>query len=287
MHTRLSDNKRRGFPAVILVLWIMLASLSCAAQNGEKMPDSISTSVDSLSPVTTNTVTVTPPSSSDSVNTAGVDTFRQETQVPAEPATLRQTPDSALLAYKNDKDFSYANDPSYWVREKPRETEGFGSFLDRFFRNGAAKYLLYLLLAGLLLFALYKIIAGNNLHLFYRTPRKLAAGGDSQDGTDLDEKDLEKKIEESLRSGDHRMAVRYLFLKALRSLGEKRLIQYHPQATNQEYIGQMTSHPQGKDFLFLANAYEYIWYGDFSLNTEQYGRVEKKFQDFYNQTDSL
>jgi hypothetical protein len=313
MHTRLSDIIRKGRLAAVLVPLTMLTGLSCLAQDSGRLPDSIRTETDSLTTAATTTIgTVEPPAVTDSSSVT--DSVKSDaSSSPAYIATLRQVPDSVIIRLNRDKDFAYANDPSYWIREGSQSGKGkkgkrgnkggkendkndnnnnnsndddSGSFLDKFVMSGGFKFFLYLLLGGVLLFALYKIIAGNNLHLFYRGPRKIPGGKDPEDVADMDEGDLERKIQEALRAGDHRTAVRYLFLKTLRLLNEKQLIVYHPQATNQEYIGQMRSLPQGKNFLFLAHAYEYIWYGDFPLSRDQFGQVENKFQDFYKEINA-
>jgi hypothetical protein len=308
MHTRSSDIKRKGCVPPLLVLLTMIMALPCLAQKVDRLPDSLSTSIDSLSPENTTIGTVEPPGSgvtssdasvsasaatdSSSASSSGSGSSDQPAAT-AEAPTLRQIPDSSIAHLKKDKDFSYANDPAWWAREGTRPGKGDkgnenndDSFWDRLAGNGAFRLIFYLLLGGLLSFALYKIIAGNNLHLFYRAPLRIPDGKDPDDGTDLNEEDLERKIREALRSGDHRTGIRWLFLKSLRLLNDKRLIVYHPQGTNQEYIGQLGSLPPGKNFLFLANAYEYIWYGDFPLNEEQYGLVEQKFQDFYKEINT-
>jgi hypothetical protein len=301
MHTRPSHIKRKGCVAALLVLATLITALPCLAQKGNRLPDSISTSIDSLPPESTTIGAAeapgTLPGSDVSRAAASTDTSSSsgasspdKSITPAESPTLRQIPDTAIAHLNREKDFSYANDPAFWVREGTGSGEGKEdddrSFLERLVNNGLFRLFLYLLLGGVLSFALYKIIAGNNLHLFYRPPLRIPDGKDPDDGTDLNEEDLEKRIREALRSGDHRTGIRWLFLKSLRLLNDRRLIVYHPQATNQEYIAQLGSLPPGKNFLFLANAYEYIWYGDFPLNEEQYGLVEKKFQDFYKEINT-
>jgi hypothetical protein len=77
------------------------------------------------------------------------------------------------------------------------------------------------------------------------------------------------------------MGTRYLFLTTLRMLDQQGLIRYQAKATNQEYVMQMSAHQEGPRFRFLADAYDHIWYGNFSLTEQQFGRLLGYFEDFY------
>ena len=80
------------------------------------------------------------------------------------------------------------------------------------------------------------------------------------------------------------MAVRYLFLKTLRLLNERELIKYHIQATNREYVRQLSGSALGDPFRFLTGAYEKVWYGEFSLSEGQFEKLYPYFTDFYKMT---
>lgn len=273
MYVPFRNIKRTASLTAVLVILFITAGLSCPAQNGDRLPDSVSTAVDS-----------TPSETTDNTVSSSADSGRQEEATPvADSVILRAVPESEIVRYKKKEVFDYANDPSYWMREQPavNKENGFLVFLTKLVSSNAFWFLLYALLTGVLLFALYKIITENNLHLFYKSPRKAKTVTGAEDGTDLEEEDLDRKIQEALRAKDHRLGTRYLFLKALRLLNERDLIGYHAQATNQEYISQMSTHAQGKSFRFLAEAYEHVWYGEFSLSEEQFAWLVQYFQDFY------
>ena len=84
---------------------------------------------------------------------------------------------------------------------------------------------------------------------------------------------------------EYRMATRYLYLKTLRHLAGLELIQWHSQATDEEYIRQMNARPQGDSFRWLTSAYERVWYGKFPLDEHQFSRLSQYFQDFYKDID--
>ena len=82
------------------------------------------------------------------------------------------------------------------------------------------------------------------------------------------------------------MATRYMYLKSLQRLDLAGLIRYHPQATNHEYTRQLSAHALSADFGLLTHIYEYIWYGEFSVNEEQFAMVQAHFDKFYKSVRS-
>ena len=66
------------------------------------------------------------------------------------------------------------------------------------------------------LFIIYRIIVVNKLYLFYNSKKTKAV--DEGEVTDLQDINLDEKIQQALAAGDHRMAVRYMYLKALKLL---------------------------------------------------------------------
>jgi hypothetical protein len=261
--------KRSGSITALLVLLFLAAGFYCPAQNSNKLPDSVSTETESISEQPLDAAPAPP-----------VDAPRKDSETITHDTVLfRKVPDTEINRYKKDKDFAYANDPAYWVQEPPDNSSGFWIFLARLLASRAFRLFVYIFLGLVLLFALYKIISENKLYLFYRSPKKKIAGPQAIVG--LQEENLEEKIQEAVQARDYRTATRYLFLKTLRLLSEEESIRYHVQATNQEYINQLGSHPQGKNFRLLASAYEHVWYGDFPLTQQQFEQLWQHFREFY------
>jgi hypothetical protein len=74
--------------------------------------------------------------------------------------------------------------------------------------------------------------------------------------------------------------VRYLYIKTLYALNDKNWIQFHAQATNNEYVKQMSEHKNINDFRFLTQVYEYVWYGRFEVTEQQFSVVHHNFKKF-------
>lgn len=193
-------------------------------------------------------------------------------------ASLRTLPDSAIGAYKKDRHFAYANDPAYWRHER-EEPGKFALWLWRLLTSAAFRWCILIALAGLLLFVVIRVVSENNLHAFYR--RRVRKAGDEGEAVgESVEEDLEERLQHYLKIGDHRQAVRYLYLRSLRGLGERGLIRPTLQATNHEYLRQLHGTAQERPFRFLTTAYEKVWYGEFTLGATQFQRLYQHFADF-------
>lgn len=92
---------------------------------------------------------------------------------------------------------------------------------------------------------------------------------------------IENLITHAIRLKDYRLAIRYLYLHTLSLLGEKDLISLAPQKTNFHYIQELQGKTQHSVFLTLTLQYEYAWYGNFSLSSEQFEKIHQGFQQFF------
>jgi Domain of unknown function (DUF4129) len=273
MYAHPINIKKAGLLRGALVLLPMLAMLHGAAQSGGKLPDSVNTSEEVLPPKADSTAFTAP-------DTSGRDAGKQDT-VLSQPdsVVLRSIPDSVIGSAKKEKDFEYANDPAYWKRDTIDEPQPprFRTPVKGW--NVFTQILLILVIAGALLLVLYRF--------FYRAPLMTSGEeGYGDEKAELSEDDLDKHIQQALQAKDHRLATRYLFLKTLRLLDARQLIRYQAKTTNYEYVMQMGAHETGGRFRFLADAYERVWYGDFSLSEGQFGRLLHYFEDFYKTINS-
>ena len=278
---------RRGAVYLLFALMGWFPVLSAVAQqHGDTVvvgPEETARVIDSLSaqPKTTLLDSL----AADSASGTSVDSGSLEhSTVKSDPVVFRSIPNSVISSWKKDKDFAYANDPSYWKKASPDapRTERL-NWLDRLLNSEGLSWFIYFLLGAILLYAILRIISENNMRPFYRSPEK-SVKGPGEASNPLEE-DLDGQLQEALRGGDHRLAVRWLYLKALRLLNDRASIRYHVDATNREYVRQLAGSASYEPFRFLTGAYERVWYGDFPLDKEPFGRLYQYFQDFYKSID--
>ena len=90
--------------------------------------------------------------------------------------------------------------------------------------------------------------------------------------------DFEKLVQETLRNGDNRLAIRYYYLWVLKRLSEKNIIEWHTEKTNSDYLYEIQSTDLRTDFQYLSYLYNYIWYGEFEMNDETFSNAKNSFE---------
>lgn len=90
--------------------------------------------------------------------------------------------------------------------------------------------------------------------------------------------DFEKLVQETLKNGDNRLAIRYYYLWVLKRLAEKNIIDWHTEKTNSDYLYEIQSTDLRTDFQYLSYLYNYIWYGEFEMNEETFSNAKKAFE---------
>ena len=89
--------------------------------------------------------------------------------------------------------------------------------------------------------------------------------------------DFEKLIKSSIQSGEHRLSIRYYYLFLLKKMSEKELIEWDVEKTNSDYIYEIKSTELKANFEYLSYLYNYIWYGEFDLSTDEFEKAKKAF----------
>lgn len=204
----------------------------------------------------------------------------QEINMKRYRSELRTVPDSVTSKMKKDRDFLYANDPSYWT-EKKVEKSATQKFLERLARSPILKWLLYTFLGVVIIFVLYQVMVVNNFFIFSKHGRKRQ--DEPAEGEELSQEELDHKLNEAIAAGQYRLAIRYFYLKTLQVLSEKNFIVMHAKSTNRDYILQMQARQEIGDFKRLTNIYEYVWYGEYEPSAQQFSVIESNFKRFISQ----
>lgn len=252
--------------------WLLCLAVCCLPVLAGAQDDRVTDSV-IVAPVTDTTITYT----GDEEN----DDTEEVVATPVSPE-LRAVPDSAVNRFKLEKDFLYANDSAYWVKDKAVSERRKKSFMDKFydfFSGETVRNITYIILGVLLVLLIYRIVVVNNLFMTKSSTKRTVNSGEHP--SEIDDGNLDDRIQTAINERNYRAAVRFMFLKSLRGLNEKGWIRYNAQATNHEYISQVTPYGVGKEFGFLTYLYEYVWYGEFVLTEDQFNKVQQNFQQFY------
>ncbi|MFN0174412.1 MAG: DUF4129 domain-containing protein [Saprospiraceae bacterium] len=132
------------------------------------------------------------------------------------------------------------------------------------------------------LFALAIIAYG--IYWMMQTPRNRSI---SRDGTEITlanldeyihETDLDRFLREALASSNWPLAVRLYFLQTIKQLSEKEAIVWSKEKTNRDYLREMRSHRLSTQFRDVTRQYERVWYGNQSITSEAFARLEPEFK---------
>jgi hypothetical protein len=80
-----------------------------------------------------------------------------------------------------------------------------------------------------------------------------------------------QRAQDSAGAGDHRLAVRYLYLSLLLLLEERGLLRYNRSRTNREYLRSVQDHPQVALLLQdVIEVFDRVWYGYQAIDDSSY-----------------
>lgn len=198
---------------------------------------------------------------------------------------LRHLSDEAINRFVNDPDFNYQNpkeDTGSWL-------ENFLIWLSSLLRNGEPEkndspYLTYIIVAVIFIIIVVALVK------MARQTGISVIGGDSasiEPGTGLTENihqiSFNQEIEKATAEGNYRLAVRLLYLRTLKQLNDGGLIYWKQDKTNAAYYHEIKDSQQQQLFGLITRQFEYVWYGDFTVDSASYQKISGLFNNFQQQ----
>jgi hypothetical protein len=188
--------------------------------------------------------------------------------------SLRSVPHKQVLAYTMNPDYAYANDPGYWKREPVQKP---GPLLN-LFASRAFQGTLFIGIIVLVLYGIYLLVRENNFTWLYRSGKQNRK--DLPEMLQEEELDYDQLVQQYQSEQNYRMAVRYMYLRLIHTAREKNIIQIRDSSTNAEITRAFGTSLQQDEFHFLANAYDYIFYGGFIPGQELFNLIKSRFDVF-------
>jgi Domain of unknown function (DUF4129) len=185
---------------------------------------------------------------------------------------LRHVPGYVMDSLKNDDAFWYANTRFKKKIEKENASRGTPRWV---------KTLTWMFIVGAFFAALIWYLATSNILIFAKRQKHFGSEkGESQTSEDIFSINYQREIERAIQVEDYRLATRLMFLRLLRNLSNRNLIQYRQGRTNLEYLTQLFSTSYYNDFFRLTRNYEYAWYGRFDVSREAFKTIRGDFENF-------
>jgi hypothetical protein len=195
----------------------------------------------------------------------------------ADTLQFRRLPERAVKALREDEAFWYANEAFKKKEAAKKKKRGALGFIGQpFFQT-----LLWLIIIGGFATFLILYLHNSNVGLF----RRSAAIAEEETGieaSDIFAINYQKEIDKAVSTGNYRLAIRLMFLRLLRNLSDKNVIQYKQDSTNFDYMMQLRSTPMYSDFFRITRNYEYSWYGQFDIDKDKYSIIKNEFENFEN-----
>src|SRR5690606_15728044 len=90
-------------------------------------------------------------------------------------------------------------------------------------------------------------------------------------------------IEQALNNKEYLLAVRFYYLLIIKKLKDDQYIHYEFDKTNSDYIKEIQQSYLVNDFKKVTTLYDYIWYGNFDVNEQDYAKAKESFVLLENQ----
>ena len=175
---------------------------------------------------------------------------------------------------------------SLWQKIQKRIKKILESIFGKVDPNKTASYaenimrIFAVIIIGFVLYFLIKFLLGKDGNFFFSKKNKKLNIANQDLQENIHEINFSDSIEKFERQEDYRSAVRYQFLLVLKKLADKKLISWNPEKTNKDYLSELKNKELKSNFKDLAYIFDYVWYGEFEVNQENYIQFKQKFLNF-------
>jgi hypothetical protein len=243
------------------IFFLVVSLCICSCVTAQNTPDDTS----SVQVTTDTAVTDELPNYFDNKNGSGsFDTIE-----------LRHVPGYVMDSLKSEDAFWYANTRFKKKIEKQNASTGTSRWV---------KTLTWIFIVGAFFAALIWYLTTSSILIFAKRQKHLGHHkGEGESSEDIFSINYHLQIENAIRVEDYRLATRLMFLRLLRNLSNRNLIQYRQGRTNLEYLTQLFSTSYYNDFFKLTRNYEYAWYGKFDVSRDAFKIIRSDFENFDQQ----
>lgn len=195
---------------------------------------------------------------------------------------LRHFDTLKIDTYRQQPDFRYDQtipvDDSLWNKFWAWFWRQFSGIATANYSGSMFRYIIIAVFIALIVFVVMKF-TGVDFNIFTGKSKTIAvpyvAASDN-----IHEIDFNTEIDKAILTSNYRMAVRLMYLRSLKKLNNSNLINWQPEKTNQTYIKELTDPYQREQFSLLTTQFEYIWYGEFFIDQENFKEVKNSYDQF-------
>ncbi|NII84641.1 DUF4129 domain-containing protein [Pedobacter sp. SG908] len=190
----------------------------------------------------------------------------------------------AISNYKEQKEFQYDEIGQQQLSLWDKFWLWFWNLVGDLFQGAASnifsRYIFVGLGVALIIFIVVKVIGAEKI--FTKKPKETILPYDVIT-ENIHEIDYEQELQRLVAERKFRLAVRLLYLRALKKLSDAEIIQWQPDKTNYNYLMEISKPELRNDFSQLTLQFDYIWYGDFPIDEVKFDPINQSFNEFNNQ----
>lgn len=205
----------------------------------------------------------------------------QNMTLPNTPNEIRILPESFKDDYQSEV-YNYNESVSLitkfkiWLLQKLSELFEVNND-DAFYVFDTIKYIFYFLVIALAVYLLAKMILGKEGRWLFKRNKTNDIDPDYAIEEDIQSVNFDELIEKALKQNDYRLAIKYHYFYLLKKLDDAAIIKYDPQKTTYDYQLSLEGTKHNSIFSKAAYYYTYIWYGEFSIDADEYQTTSNVF----------
>jgi len=201
-------------------------------------------------------------------------------------ANSRKVSDADLNKIKSEDDYWYINQVPPRKKQNlssPPQNEEKGKKSSGLFNIPWLNVVFWIILIGGFITLLVWFLSTSDIRLFRKRPKQSVEEIQEESIDNIFEINFEKEIQKATDAKNYRMAVRLLYLRTLRDLSNRHLINYVHTKTNSDYLLQLSSTVYYKTFFRLTRNFDYTWYGQFEVSPDSFDIIQNDFSSFKQQ----
>ena len=172
------------------------------------------------------------------------------------------------------------------VQKEEKDTSSFNPIWAIIFE--LLKWVFIIGAVALLAFLIWKFVGEGNV--FGGRARRIGATSTEIDLDNLEENlekiDIDPLIKKAIEIKNYSLAIRLYFLAILKELSAAETIVWRKDKTNRIYIREMRPHRLHSDFQNATLIFEKVWYGNETLNENNFGEIQPVFQKLLTESRS-
>jgi hypothetical protein len=197
---------------------------------------------------------------------------------------FRSIDSNSINKYKSNKEFIYRQREQSSMSLWDRFWLWFWTQINKATSQRSVKkglnIFIWILSIAMILYAAYRLTGMEKRFFMRSSPTSDISFQETEE--DLNKIDLPAAIADAEAKGNYRLALRLQYLRSIKQLSDRGLIQFRINKTNHDYSRELAGSGLSDSFNRITWLYEFGWYGEFPVDAEMYNRIREIFNVHQN-----